>query len=285
MAVHNLDELNKALGITTGPKEREFAWLWMFLKRTRRTELDPNLFGSHQARDQMAFVLNTSPQVKEQVLGMMKSHLLPDQAFSWITQESRQLRWLDHELTKHERYYSITLPPQLAGRERLIMRIDALDIPPTEKLLFLNRMEQDWGRLRGTDKMFAWFKAKDQADRCSTAWEWLSTHYPSHTSGKASFKGYLDLLSFFDQTNWGDAEKDLCVLKIKRRWGQKAYREKLQDKKQYNFVLSDETNQKLDQLAKKHALKRNQILEILIKTELNQELYIPEHLSSRPSLL
>lgn len=49
-------------------------------------------------------------------------------------------------------------------------------------------------------------------------------------------------------------------------------------KKQYNFILSDKTIKRLDNLADKHNLKRTQVLDILLQMEEEKGIYIPERL-------
>ncbi|MFV2926885.1 hypothetical protein ACNIZQ_32015, partial [Pseudomonas alloputida] len=56
------------------------------------------------------------------------------------------------------------------------------------------------------------------------------------------------------------------------------YRTKETDKKQYNFILSKKTIQRLDKLAEKYDLKRTQILDILLQMEEDKGIYIPEKL-------
>lgn len=287
MAVNNLTELNVALGITSGPgpNDRENAWLWMFLKRNGGP-LNPDLYGSSAEEARMANFLNAEPHVRDQAMEMMTSHLLPDHTLSWITKEDRQLKWLHFELSQQYGSTLVEPPPQLSGRQRLIASIDNWEISPTDKQQTLALIEARWKALRRLEHdVFAWFNEKDQATRCAVAWEWLCTHRLYSTFAKAPFGNYADLISFFDQTKWSDEDKTLCVIKIRRRWSQRTYREKLQHKKQYNFVLSDDANQKLNQLAAKHNLKRNQILEILVQAESSQGIYIPHHLKPDISTL
>lgn len=267
------DELTLALAREAVPNEREVTWLWIFLI-SKGAPLDPNLYGSYAGRSQMASFLKSSLYIREQAKALME-RLLPAPSLSWITQENRQITWLLSALSRNAPM--LNLPPQLAGREQAIAAIDAWEIPPTEKLAKLRHIEHQWNMIRQRDKLFTWFKEKDRATRCSAAWEWLCRNKSYSTLGKAPFEGYDDLISFFDQSNWDEATKDLCVIKIKRYWSQTNYRKKLQGKKQYNFVLTDTVNQKLNQLAARHGLKRNQILEILIETEAAQDLYIPGH--------
>lgn len=169
-------------------------------------------------------------------------------------------------------------PPQLTGRAHVVAILDTWSIGLTQKQQALANLEHQWIALKRQDGIFSWFNEKNRTERCAVAWEWLCSNEPYSTYGKAPIDNYEKLISFFDATGWSEAEKTLRVLRIKRRWSQKSYREKLKNKKQYNFMLSDEINKKLDGLAEKYNLKRNHVLETLIQMEAAQELYIPEQL-------
>jgi hypothetical protein len=284
MAVHYRDELSDALGITNAPNEREAIFLWLFLRGIGEA-LNPDLYGSRADTNQMAQALNSNSQIKEQARGLLASHLLPEQTLSWIARDDHQLKWIESALAKRYGIHPTNLPPQLERRQRSIALIDSWMIGPVDKRQHLSRLEEDWNTLRRQDNLFKWFNGAERLKRCTVAWEWLCDNKSFHTYGKTPFSDYGDLLLFFDQTDWSEADKTICVLGIKRRWSQKSYRERLKDKKQYNFVLTDDTNKKLNALAAKHNLKRNEILEALIKIESTQDLYISEFLGSRTSLL
>jgi hypothetical protein len=65
---------------------------------------------------------------------------------------------------------------------------------------------------------------------------------------------------------------------IKKRWSQNKYRAKSTGKKQYNFILSQKAIHCLEELAKKHDLKKTEVLEILLKMEEEKGTYIPERI-------
>ena len=65
---------------------------------------------------------------------------------------------------------------------------------------------------------------------------------------------------------------------IKKRWSQNKYRAKSTGKKQCNFILSQKAIHCLEELAKKHDLKKTEILEILLKMEEEKGTYIPERI-------
>lgn len=74
-------------------------------------------------------------------------------------------------------------------------------------------------------------------------------------------------------------EKIILIESIKKRWSQNKYRANQNGKNQYNFILSDRAINRLDKLAKKHEIKRTEVLEILLKMESENGEYISKHLN------
>ena len=61
------------------------------------------------------------------------------------------------------------------------------------------------------------------------------------------------------------AEKREIVRTVKQAWSQRLYRQNLEGKKQYNFILSDEANRLLNELATTYKMSRPKTIEYLIK--------------------
>lgn len=76
-------------------------------------------------------------------------------------------------------------------------------------------------------------------------------------------------------------EYDLEKLKkyAKNRWYQKKHRDNLRGKKQQNFILSEKAISRLNTLSKKHGIKRSEVLELLLKLETDQNIYLKQALS------
>ncbi|MNI97220.1 hypothetical protein D3C73_1558260 [compost metagenome] len=78
---------------------------------------------------------------------------------------------------------------------------------------------------------------------------------------------------YFDEAELGRNELKAIIQTIKKRWNRKQFDERTADKKQVNVMLSKTAIELLDTLAKKHELKRAQILELLITTESEDGVY------------
>ena len=108
-------------------------------------------------------------------------------------------------------------------------------------------------------------------------WSWLEKNKPRLTWRAEPFTKLTELLEFFDHSEASDEEKELYIEKIKRRWSTQKTREKAVEKKQYNVVLPLSVNAVLDKLAEEHRLSRTKVLEHLILSEEQHELYLPRN--------
>ena len=82
--------------------------------------------------------------------------------------------------------------------------------------------------------------------------EIASQHYPPKTKNEL-----LIVLDFSIATH---PEKIILIESVKKRWSQNKYRANQNGKNQYNFILSDKAIYRLDKLAKKHEIKRTEVL-------------------------
>jgi hypothetical protein len=276
MVLHVGNRLTKALGV--GRVDKRFEnWLWLFLNYYR-AGLNPDLFGSLIARNDMADFISNSPGMKNRIEFEKNKALVPDENLKWITPSERQCNWLMRQLdTTTDPFLSI-FPQRLQGRDMVIARIDWWNENIDHKVRIIDNLKLSWGQYAQQDDIFKWFKGEDESAKCELAWEWVKKHKPSFIRWQIPFKNHEDVIIYFDNPKFNESEKTLCVDKIKRRWSQQRYRENLSGKKQYNFVLSDSAIQALDKIAIKYDLKRPQILEILIKMEVEHGKYVPEKL-------
>lgn len=113
-----------------------------------------------------------------------------------------------------------------------------------------------------------WFEDnKEGAERCRFAWEWLQKDRTLAWRIPPCFESYIELVMYFDSIDLRERELKDIAQSIRRSWNRQRYLEKLKGKKQYNFILSEETVELLDELARASGLKRPQVLERLIKAE------------------
>lgn len=75
---------------------------------------------------------------------------------------------------------------------------------------------------------------------------------------------------YFDEAKFGTGEQKAVTRGIKQRWSRKQFDARTTDKKQVNVMLPESVITLLDDLARKHDLKRGQVLERLITIESEQ---------------
>lgn len=239
-------------------------WLWLYLR-----EINPqHAFDGFGADNVRAYLVDLLGYMKVTLAERASNkYLLPKESFKWIGEDERQISWLMLYVQEKLKIGIAPCPPNLFGRNFIIACLDLCEQSLEVKSSVVNRMRIDWNEYIKSDTIFKWFKEKDERSRCEVAWDWLVENRGWKTYGRAPIASYRELLVFFDQLGDSVAEKKLDVAAIKKRWSQKEYRKNIVGKKQYNFVLSDESIAKLDKLAAKSNLSRPQILEALIHFE------------------
>ncbi|WP_312481577.1 hypothetical protein [Stutzerimonas nitrititolerans] len=258
--------------------EREVAWLWLTLENRERIQMDECQLNSQTMRDQIARTLKRNPLVARGLERSRDRELLPEEAFNWVEKSGRQPKWLVAQAAKRAglRIRSSVFRT-LTDKEQLIALLDLWNRDFGQKEISLRRLSDAWTEHARSDRIFRWFKDKDERAKCALAWSWLEKNKPRLTSRAEPFTKHTELLEFFDHSEASDEEKELYIEKIKRRWSTQKTREKAVEKKQYNFVLPLSVNAVLDKLAEEHQLSRTKVLEQLILREKQHELYLPRN--------
>lgn len=156
-------------------------------------------------------------------------------------------------------------PINLNGMDLVFYIVDGWEADLTQKQLVLSHTKTQWEQHKNGDKELKWFKDNDQ--KSSLAWEVLKKYSPITIGFQNQFENYEDLLIFFDGAILTKEQKELYISKIKKRWNQQKYREKLNGKAQYNFILSDKSIRILNKLSETHEITRARVLELLLEME------------------
>lgn len=255
---------------------RAVAWLWFYLIRLQNAKFEDCQLNSETMRDQIAQYIKNNHRLPRVIERTWQKNILPDRSFYWVEKEGRQSRWLVKEAIKNTK----TIRPgslfnRLSSKAQLMLVIDLWDVKLYKKEKELSLLSEDWNSHLQTDKIFKWFRDQDEREKCATAWSWLERNQPLLAFRQKPFLRHNEVIEFFDHTEKSAAEKELIISKIKRQWSTEKSRKNRLDKKQYNFVLTNNTNTLLDELAKTHELSRTKILERLILCEAEQKIYLP----------
>ena len=272
-----LDELSRLL---KEPRQsnRHDIWLWLCLQYYGNIDLDPSTCNGATMRDTIALTLNENIHILEGINSDKDRALLPDGNFKWIDGDERQYQWL---LRRIEDITALGPPrglPQglvhLTGRSRLIAMLDLWNAPIAEKADEIENLRNFWLRHKSRDRDFEWFEDKKYGSkRCKCAWEWLEKNHTPMPRSQLPISNYKELLIFFDEAQLRHTEQKAIIQYIKKRWSRKQFDERAADKKQLNVMLSKNVIELLDTLAKKHELKRAQVLELLITKESENGVY------------
>lgn len=254
---------------------RHDIWLWLYLDDYENANLDPATCNGSTMRDTIARFLKRNTNILETINSKKDRFLVPDDSLKWIDGEERQNQWL---LRRIEDITDLRMPQglvHLTGRNRLIATLDLWDVDIAEKAVEIESLRNRWLRHKAWDSNFEWFEdKKDGLKRCKCAWEWLEKHHVSIFKSQLPISNYKELLMYFDEAELGRNELKAIIQTIKKRWNRKQFDERAADKKQVNVMLSKTTIELLDTLAKKHKLKRAQVLELLITTESEDGVYL-----------
>jgi len=87
-------------------------------------------------------------------------------------------------------------------------------------------------------------------------------------------------MQYFNLVPTSEYELEAIKKYTKNRWYQKTYRENLKGKKQQNLILSEKSISHLKMLSKRHSIKRNEVIELLLKLEVEQRLYLKQALKT-----
>lgn len=254
------------------PKQnnRQDIWLWLRLYWYEKADLDPATCNGTTMRSAIArFLMRRTALVKE-ISREKDRFLVPDDCLKWVAGDERQYQWL---IGRVKSVTASNLPRglvHLRGRNRLIAMLDIWDVEIAKKADEIEYLRKQWLRHRAKDGDFEWFEdKKDGSQRCKCAWEWLQKNRLPHLSQHPPISNYQELLIFFDQADYGPTDQKAIIKEIKQRWSRKQHGERTvaAGKKQVNVELSKSVISLLDELAKKHELKRPQVLELLIKME------------------
>lgn len=274
MAVRVNDLLSEVMG-DTSPNYRRDIWMWLFLNEYWDARFDCVGCGGSSMRQMIARHLQKNPNHKQVLLAKRDGYMVPEGELAWITDEKRQYEWLFDYLQRMTRENLASNFPNLRGRSLLVAMLDIWDYPLKGKVIEIKRIKDRWVNHKNDDIKFKWFAdANESEKRCRFASDWLQKNDRYLARSIGVFENYTELLIGFDKKNLNPAELKLLLMNIRRGWNRQSSREQQVGKKQYNFILSKKVVECLDKLAEDHALRRAQVLELLIKKEFENGAYL-----------
>ncbi|MBD9574834.1 hypothetical protein IB260_05890 [Pseudomonas sp. PDM23] len=238
--------------------------MWYFLADKGLANYNTSVIDNSELSNWIINSLHAKSVNLEWLRGQQLEFILSSDHISWITEDRRLNHWLSKQLC--EKMGIIFFKhPELTWRESAIALLDRWT--SSTKILATNKLKFEWEELKKLDKKLDWMKGPDGQEKLQTAWAWIVKNRPYNTTLKSTPTSIPALIEFFDDTFLHNADREICIAAIRKRWSQHAYRKKQENKKQYNFILTDSAVKRLDSFCKKYDLSRAHILEILLQAE------------------
>lgn len=138
------------------------------------------------------------------------------------------------------------------------------------KKQYFENMKTKWSECFQYQKASNWL-SKNNEIQIAWAWEHFPQNIFIYRQQPANIKEqYLAIVGAFDTWVGHPAELREIIEKAKRAWSQKKHRDKRGNKKAYNFVISNEAKNMLDDIAKLKDKKLSDTLEEMILNEVER---------------
>lgn len=251
-------------------------WLWLHLQYRENAHFAPESCCSSEMQTVTSEYLEGRSDVTVgDINALMVRWLAPAEHLAWIDDSERQTRWLTPRLQKITDLSRLSMLPRLLGKDLIVGMIDLWSESLTEKVRQLQWLHDDWLQHKAMDQQLKWFKdPKEGAARCQYAWGWMQKNERRLLFRRSlPFENYQELLAFFDSTDLRERERKDIVQSVRQSWNRQKYLERLEDRKQYNFILSRKTIDLLDKMATEHGMKRPELLEYLVQQESELGMY------------
>ena len=245
------------------PGERVQIWLWHFLRGQ-----DIYFAGGVQGPDDkkgMGGYVHVRADLCQLALNRHKKGFLPKSDLAWIKDDELQVNFLKSFLLHRLPNPISVIHHSLGGPRHITALIDCANADLSVMSWVIREARTAWNNHAQTYRIFDWFKEVDAAAKREFLWGWLNQKRPQFLYGRDLFMAHQDILRLFDSLNMHIAEKREIVRTVKQAWSQRLYRQNLEGKKQYNFILSDEANRLLNELATTYKMSRPKTIEYLIK--------------------
>nr|WP_233614683.1 hypothetical protein [Citrobacter sp. FDAARGOS_156] len=136
----------------------------------------------------------------------------------------------------------------------------------------LERLRNSWLRIQKKFGNPFWFSSTRYDAKYLADYQWVMSYFDKNKviNGNVDFwfekNLNLKVHSIFDQwvENKSDAEGELFIIKTKKAWGQKKFRDSVANKKVLNTYISKDSKRQLDYLASQNEMKINELIEMLI---------------------
>lgn len=268
-----VNDLLKNHGVTFGEREIECAINFFNLNIYFNTTSNSSL----RYKDSIlcSYIKNQIDQTTaiNILISNVQNILVSEEHLEWIENNNHRLIiWLLNRLSKQYNFIIITYGINNLYKT-FLYNLDAINISIDEKLLFLQICTSEWNFRKLSDYEVKWIQ-KTNSSQLEWAWLYLAKHnlqilYFNHISNDN--EKYESILACLDNLSYSSPEtKELILLKMKKTWSQKKFRDSGKAKKPYHLPLTQETQAQLEELAKLKNMNKSKVLEAIILKEFNE---------------
>ncbi len=259
-----------------GQNARFDNWLMAHLCSLPGTQLLARIGGIHpqSLRDEMLKELRSLGLTKEYVLNIRANQLLLEVAFSWFEDTKRFYEWF------RQKYNSFNQPAQenafnLSYKLACILLVDIDRNDKTYKNGALSTLKNEWLERKAIGLQFDWIDGDNEAEKSTEAFIAARIFRPDWNSPESP-ESHEDLLITIDYFQLRDYEAKIASETARRKSSQKEHRNKSKNKKQLNVLIGLQQIKYLEKICQRHQLSKAKVIEILINSESEKNLYITE---------
>ncbi|WP_157956700.1 hypothetical protein [Salinicola halimionae] len=219
--------------------------------------------------------------------------VLPDAEFSWLKENKRASNfawlWLKTATANDFRELcdSSALPPvaeserectyfdSILGRQlskdsdhhyaQICAFFDSWLFPVSFKQNLMSGLKNKWSKSNSRPIKYDWLDGCNDT-QCKWAWEYAGKNYPACSLfyPKSSVEKRDFIIAVFDTIAHG-SDAMLGVMKFRKAWSQRVFRDKQEGKVPLNTYISKETKEMLDMISRRYDEKMYKTLERIIK--------------------
>ncbi|HCU2084680.1 hypothetical protein AAA587_02735 [Pseudomonas aeruginosa] len=266
---------------------REKIWILIYFKSKYPSSVNSEIIDSPILNQTIFSMILANPRALLNINTGLCSELLEEKLLAWITEEKIQHEWIINKINKTitsknirpKNLYGIA-PTKITSKDYLIATIDTWGIELSEKNKILIDIKNEWTSKRNPYNHFNWALNADERYISTCIWDWLKNRSASIPPPQTAFRNLEEVMQYFNLVSTSEYELKAIKKYTKNRWYQKTYRENLKGKKQQNLILSEKAISHLKMLSKRHSIKRNEVIELLLKLEVEQRLYLKQALKT-----
>lgn len=267
--------------------KREIIWILIYFKSKKTSSMSSEIIDLPNLGQAISSMIVEDPRILPLINSGLCRELLEEKALTWVTEDKIQHDWIKNKIDKTLTSKNIKprnlhgiAPTKITSRDFLIATIDTWNIELSEKNDIIANLKNEWQSKRNPYNHFSWALNTDEIYISTCIWDWIKNSNTHIQPPQTAFISLADVMQYFNQVSTSEYELEAIKKYAKNRWYQRTYRDRLKGKKQQNLLLSEKAISRLKSLSKKHGIKRNEVIELLLKLETEQMLYLKQALKT-----